>query len=140
MLSRLVHGTRISLQAGVLSAFVGASVSMLVGVARAHLGCKTDLIVQRIIDAMMALPPLILAISIMAALGGTDIRSRRGQPKGPHPTWGDVPSPLNPPAGCVFHPRCHRATSECQEAVPDLREVQPGHWTPCIHAPGYWMS
>ncbi|MGE0418319.1 MAG: hypothetical protein AB7O80_16070 [Acetobacteraceae bacterium] len=69
MLSRLVHGTRISLQARVLSAFVGASVSMLVGVARAHLGGKTDLIVQRIIDAMMALPPLILAISIMAGLG-----------------------------------------------------------------------
>jgi oligopeptide transport system ATP-binding protein len=45
---------------------------------------------------------------------------------------GEVPSPLNPPSGCVFHPRCPIAISECQGMVPDLREVRPGHWAACI--------
>ena len=50
---------------------------------------------------------------------------------------GEVPSPLNPPRGCVFHPRCAQATGECQEHIPDLREIQTDHWVSCIHVPGY---
>ena len=50
---------------------------------------------------------------------------------------GEVPSPLNPPRGCVFHPRCYLATEECQEEMPELREVQTEHWVACIHVPGY---
>jgi peptide/nickel transport system permease protein len=69
--SRLVYGARISLYAGLLSAFIGASVGMIVGVASVHFGGRTDLVVQRIIDTMMAFPPLILAITIMAALGAS---------------------------------------------------------------------
>ncbi len=69
--SRLVYGARVSLYAGLLSAFIGASIGMVVGVASVHFGGKTDLIVQRIIDTMMAFPPLILAIAIMAALGAS---------------------------------------------------------------------
>jgi oligopeptide transport system ATP-binding protein len=53
------------------------------------------------------------------------------------PLAGEVPSPLNPPSGCVFHPRCWMATAECRQAKPELREVQAGHWTACLHAPGY---
>jgi oligopeptide transport system ATP-binding protein len=53
------------------------------------------------------------------------------------PLAGEVPSPLNPPTGCVFHPRCHMATAECREVVPELRQVQAGHWAACIHAAGY---
>jgi oligopeptide transport system ATP-binding protein len=45
---------------------------------------------------------------------------------------GEVPSPVNPPAGCVFHPRCPIAIPECSQAVPPLREVRPGHWAACI--------
>jgi oligopeptide/dipeptide ABC transporter ATP-binding protein len=45
---------------------------------------------------------------------------------------GDVPSPLNPPSGCVFHPRCPIAVPECRTVVPDLREVRPGHHAACI--------
>ncbi len=45
---------------------------------------------------------------------------------------GEVPSSLNPPAGCVFHPRCPIAIEECRRVVPDLREVKPGHWAACI--------
>lgn len=45
---------------------------------------------------------------------------------------GEVPSPLNPPVGCVFHPRCPLAIDECRQRVPELREVQPNHWVACI--------
>jgi len=45
---------------------------------------------------------------------------------------GEVPSPLNPPPGCVFHPRCPLAMDDCKEAVPELREVAPDHWVACI--------
>jgi oligopeptide/dipeptide ABC transporter ATP-binding protein len=47
---------------------------------------------------------------------------------------GEVPSPLDPPAGCVFHPRCPIAIAECAAAVPPLREVVPGQWAACIRA------
>ena len=39
---------------------------------------------------------------------------------------GELPSPLKPPAGCVFHPRCPLATEECKEGVPATRELAPG--------------
>jgi len=45
---------------------------------------------------------------------------------------GEVPSPLNPPAGCVFHPRCPIAVAECRRVVPELREIKPGHQAACI--------
>ncbi len=44
---------------------------------------------------------------------------------------GEVPSPVNPPSGCVFHPRCALAVAGCSMAVPELREVTPGHWVAC---------
>ena len=50
---------------------------------------------------------------------------------------GEVPSPLNPPSGCVFHPRCPVGTDECPQVLPELREVAPGHWAACIQADGY---
>jgi len=45
---------------------------------------------------------------------------------------GEVPSPLSPPAGCVFHPRCPIAIEQCKAAVPELRTVGPGHLAACI--------
>jgi oligopeptide transport system ATP-binding protein len=46
---------------------------------------------------------------------------------------GDVPTPLNPPSGCSFHPRCHMAKKDCSEATPALRDVGNGHLVACHH-------
>jgi oligopeptide transport system ATP-binding protein len=47
------------------------------------------------------------------------------------PVAGEVPSPINPPPGCVFHPRCTLAIPRCREVRPELRELRPGHWAAC---------
>ena len=44
---------------------------------------------------------------------------------------GDVPSPINPPSGCRFHPRCPIAVDRCKTEVPKWREVAPEHYTAC---------
>ncbi len=44
---------------------------------------------------------------------------------------GDVPNPANPPQGCVFHPRCPRATERCRTEVPLEREAAPDHFVSC---------
>jgi oligopeptide/dipeptide ABC transporter ATP-binding protein len=44
---------------------------------------------------------------------------------------GDVPSPINPPAGCHFHTRCPYAMTRCEHEVPALREIKPAHWASC---------
>ena len=44
---------------------------------------------------------------------------------------GEIPSPMNPPSGCVFHPRCPLAVESCKRDFPAFREVKPGHWVAC---------
>jgi oligopeptide/dipeptide ABC transporter ATP-binding protein len=48
---------------------------------------------------------------------------------------GDVPSPVNPPSGCNFHPRCWKAQAICREVLPPLEEKQSNHYAAC-HFPG----
>jgi oligopeptide transport system ATP-binding protein len=47
---------------------------------------------------------------------------------------GEIPSPINPPAGCPFHPRCPIAEAKCQTQVPELRQLTAGHWAACHFA------
>jgi oligopeptide transport system ATP-binding protein len=44
---------------------------------------------------------------------------------------GEIPSPINPPSGCVFHPRCSLAAEGCPKSIPEFREIKPGHWVAC---------
>ena len=44
---------------------------------------------------------------------------------------GEVPSPINPPSGCVFHPRCSLAVDSCSKEVPEFMEIKLGHWVAC---------
>jgi oligopeptide/dipeptide ABC transporter ATP-binding protein len=49
---------------------------------------------------------------------------------------GDVPSPLNPPKGCRFHPRCPAAVEKCSHEEPQFKELEPDHWVACWVAEG----
>ncbi len=44
---------------------------------------------------------------------------------------GEIPSPVNPPAGCRFHTRCWLCRAACREVEPEFREIAPGHWVAC---------
>lgn len=60
------------------------------------------------------------------------IETRRRQFK---PIQGEIPSPLDPPPGCHFHPRCPHAMPRCREESPQLREIAPGRLSAChLHA------
>jgi peptide/nickel transport system permease protein len=67
--SRVVYGSRISIQVGIISVFISTVVGTVIGLISGYVGGKTDLIVQRAVDALMALPLLIFALAIVAALG-----------------------------------------------------------------------
>jgi len=68
-LSRLLHGTRISLLVSVVSVAAGVGIGALVGVLSAYVGGAFDLVLQRLVDALMAFPALILALAVVAVAG-----------------------------------------------------------------------
>ena len=69
MLSRVIWGARLSLYVGLASVLVGITLGALWGVATAYFGGISDLGSQRVVDSLMALPPIVLALALMAALG-----------------------------------------------------------------------
>jgi peptide/nickel transport system permease protein len=71
ILSRLFYGARISLFVGLLSVGIGISLGSLLGVVSAYFGGKFDLIVQRVVDSLLAFPAIILALALMAVLGSS---------------------------------------------------------------------
>ena len=71
--SRLVYGARISLLVGILSVLFGVTIGLAVGLVSGYFGGIVDLGAQRIMDAVMAFPALILALSIMAVMGASII-------------------------------------------------------------------
>lgn len=73
VMSRLFYGARVSLFVGLASITIGVTAGALVGAISAYYGGKFDLIVQRFVDAFIALPGIILALALMAALGSSVI-------------------------------------------------------------------
>jgi len=69
LLTRLIYGARIALFIGLASSFIGATAGAVLGVVSAYLGGKTDLLLQRVVDVMLAFPLLILALAIVTVLG-----------------------------------------------------------------------
>jgi peptide/nickel transport system permease protein len=69
VLSRVIMGSRVSLSVGLISVSIGLVVGVSVGLAAGYLGGPVDLLAMRVIDALLAFPALLLAISITAALG-----------------------------------------------------------------------
>ncbi len=72
VLSRLMYGTWISLKVGLVSTLIGISAGTVIGIFSAYIGGFFDLAVQRLVDSLMAFPPIILALGLMAALGASD--------------------------------------------------------------------
>ncbi len=68
--------------------------------------------------------------ALMAAVPKPDPRRRERPIKLP----GEVASPINPPSGCYFHPRCRYAKDICSKESPPLKEVAPEHWAACHFA------
>ncbi len=72
------------------------------------------------------LHPYTKALLKAAPIADVNIKRKREELKG------DIPSPLNPPEGCHFHPRCPRAMDICAKEVPSFAEYKPGHWLRCF--------
>jgi ABC-type dipeptide/oligopeptide/nickel transport system permease subunit len=70
VLSRLIHGTRISLLVAVVSTVIGKAIGLAWGVLTGYWGGSFDLISQRVVDVLLAFPGIILAMLLLAALGG----------------------------------------------------------------------
>ena len=66
--------------------------------------------------------------TLLEAVPVPDPRYRRTQPI----PKGEIPSPINPPSGCRFHPRCHAAKSTCSIEQPEFRQARKGHWVSCF--------
>jgi len=69
VLSRLIHGTRLSLMIGIISVVVGAAVGIPLGMLSGYAGGRTDTVIMRLIDVMLAFPSVLLAVTIVAILG-----------------------------------------------------------------------
>jgi peptide/nickel transport system ATP-binding protein len=77
-------------------------------------------------DELFAAPNHPYTQALLAEVGKLEPKKRSYVP-----IRGEIPSPLAPPAGCHFHPRCPHAMARCRESAPELREIAPGRWSAC---------
>jgi len=77
-------------------------------------------------DEMFAKPNHPYAQALLAEVPRLDQRKRKF-----HPIKGEIPSAINPPKGCHFHPRCPHAFERCRNEAPELKEIAPGRESAC---------
>jgi peptide/nickel transport system ATP-binding protein len=79
------------------------------------------------LEAVFKHPVHPYTVSLLAAVPVPDPKFKRKHaiPKG------EIPSAIDPPSGCRFHPRCDFAIDECSKVIPELLEVDPDHWVAC---------
>jgi peptide/nickel transport system ATP-binding protein len=77
-------------------------------------------------EALFAEPNHPYTQALLREVPRLDARRRRFEP-----VKGEIPSPLDPPSGCHFHPRCPFATERCREQAPRLEEIAPGRFSAC---------
>jgi len=89
-------------------------------------------------DDLYATPLMPYTQALLSAVPVADPKARKDRII----LQGDVPSPANPPSGCVFHPRCHHPAKDaaCAKIVPPLEEKAPGHFAACIKQPPTTIS
>ena len=69
--SRIIYGARVSMYVGIMTVLIGITIGTLVGIGSAYAGGPLDMVIQRLVDALMGFPPIILALGLMAALGAS---------------------------------------------------------------------
>lgn len=114
LFSRIVFGARVSMLVGLLSVTFGATTGGLIGVFSAFWGGKTDMVIQRLMDILMAFPTLILGLAVVAALG---------------------PSVLNViiAISIVFVPRVCRVVRSAAIAVKEMQYTEAAKAIGCRH-------
>jgi peptide/nickel transport system ATP-binding protein len=80
-------------------------------------------------DELFANPKHPYTQALLAAAPIPDPVIERARPR--RIITGELPSPLRPPPGCVFNPRCPMAVESCRKVIPELRELKPAHWVAC---------
>ncbi len=81
-------------------------------------------------EKLYARPRMPYTEALLASIPKPDPHHRTSYARLP----GDVPSPANPPSGCVFHPRCRYAQDICKKEIPPLRQIEPDQWAACHFA------
>jgi peptide/nickel transport system permease protein len=69
VLSRIIHGSQTALAVGFLSSLIGSSIGAMIGVASAYFGGRADMIIQRLMDIILAFPIIVLALAVVSVLG-----------------------------------------------------------------------
>ncbi|HXN15707.1 MAG TPA: oligopeptide/dipeptide ABC transporter ATP-binding protein [Usitatibacter sp.] len=130
----------VSIQAQVLNLFIGLReelsltylfISHDLGVVRHIAGRVVVMYLGRIVESaptaeLYARPNHPYTEALLAEVPRAEARRRRYLP-----IRGEIPSPLAPPRGCHFHPRCPKAMARCRSETPRLREVAPGRLSAC---------
>ena len=82
-------------------------------------------------EALFATPSHPYTQALLNEVPRIDVRRREYEP-----IRGEIPSPMDPPSGCHFHPRCPYAMTRCELESPEIREIEPGHLSAChLHQP-----